>query len=279
MYWTCAICNIQMQTQSRDSHFSGKRHAMSTQSQQEGFHLDPGACFLECNNNASSSLPSTAKVFPANFGICGIIGDTMYAASDLTEFYGATAVLIWQYTIYSYYMPLSEKQPHLSSIDHVQKLLETIKVTCMTIPQPQVEVPSNDLGEGEKLDYQGVVGGIKTLAAYLLSHSPYEEAIPGSSTINPTLKSVAQSNLNAKPETWLWTCPDCRTVLAAGQKAMHSCLYLHPTTVPSTGPLDAFFLSFSSYQYNPSIPPAKSFQSFKRGLQKWNDWDGRSPNT
>lgn len=49
--------------------------------------------------------------------------------------------------------------------------------------------------------------------------------------------------------------------------------------IPSTGPLDAFFLSFRGYRYDPSVPPAESFRSFRGGLRRWNDWDGTSPET
>ena len=51
------------------------------------------------------------------------------------------------------------------------------------------------------------------------------------------------------------------------------------TPTPSIGPLDTFFLSFSGYKYNPSIPPADSFRSLRRGLRRWNDWDHSTPAT
>ncbi|KAH8665931.1 hypothetical protein BGZ60DRAFT_410213 [Tricladium varicosporioides] len=60
---------------------------------------------------------------------------------------------------------------------------------------------------------------------------------------------------------------------------MHSCLYPQLTPVPPASPLDSFFLSFSGYKYDPSVSPAESFRSFKRGLKRWNDWDGYSPST
>ena len=51
------------------------------------------------------------------------------------------------------------------------------------------------------------------------------------------------------------------------------------TPTPSIGPLDAFFLSFPGYQYDPSIPPAESFHFLRRGLKGWNDWDRSFPAT
>ncbi|KAF4631765.1 hypothetical protein G7Y89_g6362 [Cudoniella acicularis] len=271
--WTCTICNIEMQMQSRDSHLSGNRHAIATQSR-----LEPRTYFPECNNAASSSS-ATAKTLPANSGVGGITEDTIYATSDMTEVYGALAVLVWQCTTCSCYVPLSVRQSHLSSIDHVQKLVEAIKVTCMAIPQPQLQVSGNDLGERENLDYQDVVCGAKALAAYLVNHSSYKEAIPEFSAMNPLLESMAQPNRKSKPETCAPTCPDCRTDLVGDNETIHSCPYPQFTPVPSTGPLDSFFLSFSGYQYDPSIPPAESFRSFRRGLRRWSDWDGYSPDT
>jgi len=132
---------------------------------------------------------------------------------------------------------------------------------------------------GANTDYQDVVYGTKVLAAYLVNHSSYREAIPEVSATNPFLESVAQSNRKSKPETCAPTCPDCRTVLIGDNETTHSCLYPQSTPAPSTGPLDSFFRSFSGYQYDPSIPPAESFRSFRRGLKRWSDWDGYSPDT
>jgi hypothetical protein len=137
--WTCDICSIEIHMQSRDSHLSGKRHAMAVQS-------------LECNNVASSSS-MTAKILPTDSGVDGIAEDTIFDLLDMTEVHGAPAVLIWQCTTCCCNVPLSLKQPHLSSVGHVQKLLEAIKVTCMAISQPQLQVSGNDLGEND-LDYQ-----------------------------------------------------------------------------------------------------------------------------
>jgi hypothetical protein len=152
-YWTCTICDIQMQTQSRDSHLSGNRHAMAAHSHREEFRLQRGAYFPERNTTTSSSS-TNANTLSANFGVAGITEDTIFATSDLTEVHSTSAVLVWQCTMCNCCIPLSVKQLHLSSLNHVQKLLEIIKVTCMAIPQPQVQVSNNGLGEKEKLDYQ-----------------------------------------------------------------------------------------------------------------------------
>lgn len=93
-----------------------------------------------------------------------------------------------------------------------------------------------------------MVNGSKSLVAYLINQTSYKEATAEFSAISPSLKSTAQSDIKSKPD------------------------------IPSIGPLDAFFFSFSGYKYDPSIPPAESFDSFKRGLKRWNDWDGIFPN-
>lgn len=126
---------------------------------------------------------------------------------------------------------------------------------------------------------QDVVSGTRALAAYLVNHSSYKEATPEFSATSPFLESAAQSNRSFNPETCAPTCPDCRTVLIGDNETTHSYLYPQSTPAPSTGPLDSFFRSFSGYQYDPSIPPAESFRSFRRGLRRWNDWNGYSPNT
>ena len=153
--WTCKICNIEMQLQSRDSHLSGNRHAMATHALQEEEFL---ARNDNNNNNTTISSSSTKanKVLSANFGVAGITGDTTYATSYLTEVHGASAVLVWPCAMCNCYVPLSLKQFHLSTLERVQKLLETIKVTCMAIPQPQVQASNNNFGEKEKekVDYQ-----------------------------------------------------------------------------------------------------------------------------
>jgi len=152
--WACTTCNIEMQMHDRDSHLSGNRHAMATHSQQERFRVEPGAYFSERNTTITSSLSTKAKVPPANLGVDGITGDTMYAASDFTKVNGASAVLVWQCMTCGCCVPLSVKQLHLSSLDHVQKLLEIIKITCMAIPQQEVQGCDNDLEDKKKLIYQ-----------------------------------------------------------------------------------------------------------------------------
>jgi len=152
--WTCTICNIEMQMQSRDSHLSGNRHAMATHSQQVEFRREPGTHFSKRDNNTTGSSSTNAKALATNFGVGGITRDTIYATSDLTEVYGASGVLVWQCTMCNCHVPLSVKQLHLSSLDHIQKLLGMIKDTCIAIPQPQVQVSNIDLVGKEKLDYQ-----------------------------------------------------------------------------------------------------------------------------
>jgi hypothetical protein len=135
---------------------------------------------------------------------------------------------------------------------------------------------------GANTDDQDVINGTKKLATYLINHTSYNEATTGVSAIPPLLKSMAQSNMKSKPETPFSNYPDrsgCRMTPANGQKARHSGSGVQSTPVPSIGPLDAFFRSFSGYHYDPSIPPAESFLSFKRGLKRWNDWDGSLPDT
>jgi hypothetical protein len=123
-YWTCTICDIQIQTQSRDSHLSGNRHAMAAHSYREEFCLQRGAYLTERNNTTTSSSSTNANTLSANFGVAGITGDTIFATSDLTEVHSTSAVLVWQCTMCNCCIPLSVKQLHLSSLNHVQKLLE-----------------------------------------------------------------------------------------------------------------------------------------------------------
>lgn len=151
---TCKICNIEVQTQSRESHLSEYRHAVA--SHEEESHK---AYFSNHNNNNNNHTITTsssiqATMLPAISGVAGITWDTVFAASDVTEVDGAPGVLVWQCTLCNCCVPLSVKQSHLSSVDHIQKLLEMIKLTCMTIPEPQVEVPKNNGGTMNRLGYE-----------------------------------------------------------------------------------------------------------------------------
>jgi hypothetical protein len=157
--WTCKICNIEVLMQSRDSHLSEYRHTVASHSQQE--ESRHGAYFSNHHHNNNNTTTTTttpsltqATILPANSGVAGITGDTIFAASDMTEVYGAPGVLVWQCTLCNCCVPLSVKQLHLSSVDHIQKLLEMIKITCMTIPESQVQVPNNNLGTKDRLDYE-----------------------------------------------------------------------------------------------------------------------------
>ena len=91
------------------------------------------------------------------------------------------------------------------------------------------------------------------------------------------LESVGQAKSN--PGTRAPIGPKYKNIPIVDQGTKYSCLDLQSTPPPSTGPLDAFFLSFSGFQYDPSMPVVASFYSLRRGLENWSDWDGRSPGT
>ncbi|KAE8447328.1 hypothetical protein EG329_010886 [Mollisiaceae sp. DMI_Dod_QoI] len=238
---------------------------------QEELRLAPGAYFHAHNGNSMANFSATeVQVLPADFGTSGITENTIYANSDLTEVHGASAVLISQCTMCNCYVPLSVKQLHLSSFDHIQKLFEIIKVTCLAILESQVQVSNHESKGKEKWDYQEMVDGTKKLATYLANCTSRSEAAAGVSAMEPITKSMVQPNVESRPETSFST----RKTSGTRPKAKHSSPSFQSTPTPTIGPLDAFFLSFPGYQYDPSIPPADSYRLFRRGLRRWNDWDG-----
>jgi len=132
------------------------------------------------------------------------------------------------------------------------------------------------------MDDQDVINGTKKLAAYLINQTSYKEGTAAFPLMNPLLKSKTQSNMKSKLETPFFNYPDrlgYRMAPAADEKARQYDPYLQSAPVPSIGPLDTFFLSFPGYHYDPSIPPAESFRSFRNGLKRWNDWNGSFPDT
>lgn len=81
-------------------------------------------------------------------------------------------------------------------------------------------------------------------------------------------------NTTENPQPTLWTCPSCDGVFPLKQKASHSCAISIPN---SSGPLDNFFRSYPSFNYNASKPPATSFKSLEDYLTKLRKWRKKSP--
>jgi hypothetical protein len=113
---------------------------------------------------------------------------------------------------------------------------------------------------------------------YLANPTLENEAILKPAVTKSPYETVAHSNRKPKSKEFVQTCPDCKKVLDRNE-SMHSCLHDQSDPVPPPGPLDSFFLSFSDYQYDPSIPLSESYHSFRQGLRQWSDWDGYSPST
>lgn len=90
-------------------------------------------------------------------------------------------------------------------------------------------------------------------------------------------KRIAQSNSTANHLAQSWTCPSCNVVITFRQKASHSCP--SSDSKPSTidGPLDDFFHFYHSFHYDASTPPAISFESLQKYLQKRHKWSRESP--
>lgn len=101
------------------------------------------------------------------------------------------------------------------------------------------------------MDDKDVAYETKRLVGRIKNQKSYDEATAESSTMNSLLEPTAQANMKSNLES----------------------------PVTSISPLDVFFSCFRGYQYDPSIPPAESFRSLRRGLRRWNDWDGNVPDT
>ena len=69
-----------------------------------------------------------------------------------------------------------------------------------------------------------------------------------------------------------WRCPNCAEVVAIEARGRHACPTASPTISSSAlfndTPLDQFFLSYPSFEYHRSLPPAESFNRLRRH-QRW----------
>ena len=70
-----------------------------------------------------------------------------------------------------------------------------------------------------------------------------------------------------------WHCPNCGAVVANEAKGRHVCPPASPiidssSTPVNDTPLDRFFLSYPSFEYKRSLPPAESFNHLRRH-QRW----------
>jgi hypothetical protein len=79
-----------------------------------------------------------------------------------------------------------------------------------------------------------------------------------------------------RPRPRFWHCPDCDAVMAVDVSREHACQsttsYSPP---PDYTPLDRFFLSYSSFKYDRSLPPNKSFYRLQRH-RRWRNGDHES---
>jgi hypothetical protein len=128
--WTCFICEIEMPIGNRDSHLAGRRHA---------------AAVPPPNVTTASSSSKQANPVSVSSGMDGTIGTTNSNTSKSNLVSGG------QCRICSCNVPSAMMQSHLRSLNHIQKVLEMLKITCMAIPQTEIQKP---LKSSENLDYQ-----------------------------------------------------------------------------------------------------------------------------
>lgn len=241
--WTCLICEIEMPIGNRDSHLAGKRHAAAVPQLK--------------TTTASSSSTNAALQPPSAPG-----GSHEYTAFKDLE---SISVSGWECKICSCHVSLAAMQSHLRTLNHMQKILEVLKITCKAMPQSEIQ---GSLKKGENLQYQvrgllitnswankcdqDVVEGTKSLVTYLTTQSSRQNVPSHSSPPIPKSKPTTKPATKSRSKT-------------ASQPP--------PSAPPALGPLDAFFLSFPTFPYDPTIPPASSFRSFQAGLSNWNDFD------
>jgi hypothetical protein len=73
----------------------------------------------------------------------------------------------------------------------------------------------------------------------------------------------------ARPGPRLWHCPNCDAVVVIQLKETHLCPTATSDSAPSNEtPLDRFFLSYPSFEYDRSLSPAESFARLQRH-QRW----------
>jgi len=72
----------------------------------------------------------------------------------------------------------------------------------------------------------------------------------------------------ARLQPGFWHCPNCAAVVAIEVREGHACPAASPTISSSAHfnntPLDQFFLSYPSFEYDRSLPPAESFNRLRR---------------
>ncbi len=76
----------------------------------------------------------------------------------------------------------------------------------------------------------------------------------------------------ARLQPGFWHCPNCVVVVATEARERHVCPAASPnisSSAPfSNTPVDQFFLSYPSFQYDRSLPPSESFNRLRRH-QRW----------
>lgn len=121
---TCSICNIEVPTHERNSHLVSRRHTE--------------ACRLP-NNATTASFSTTSKFRPANYEIDESTKAKTLNVTELIE------VAAWQCTMCAFNVPLSERQSHLYSLDHLQNVLEMLKISCMAFKEPENKLTAKEI--------------------------------------------------------------------------------------------------------------------------------------
>ena len=144
--WTCLVCNIEMELDSQFPHLAGKKHAAAVQSRAAPPLPEP--------KDAAGSSSRTASMFSADSGVSGITENTIYAPSDLAEVQGVPAVMVWQCMMCGCYVPMSSRQAHLCSAEHVKNLMDEMNSTLTAMLLSQPRVLEDEMGGREGSSYQ-----------------------------------------------------------------------------------------------------------------------------
>jgi hypothetical protein len=259
---------------------------------------------------ASHSAPlvqnSPSAVFPA----FELTAEEIAKPLDIVTAYGYTYVLVWECKPCNRWMPLSSKAAHLICTAHIERLLYTFTVASPTVTQdqsnagvrppmydmsamqtsnsilnsPQLSHPTSQQGNSTKPQV-GMPEHKAPCTAKPKSTKPRynsDNSRASGSAMKESRTAPTSSKTGSIPgsATLFWTCPHCKIVVTAHQKAAHKCA--RPGSgikAPEVGPLDRFFRSFPSFPYDAQKSPDASFGKLLSGLRTWHTWDKKNPST
>ena len=273
MTWTCTVCSLLMTVEDGLAHIGSDGHkarlaqfnANALVSRVKELTLFHSLCSKE-----SITILPVAFIRDQQWGITGYAharAET-FTHSEFSRY--LTSPVPWNFRRT---VEPTEIKAKLCDAVTISAQPSAVLWTC-TICNREMQGISKDDHLAGKAHARKLIHKPSTILAPL--HVNY--ATSGTSEVNETKEErIAKPESIAHRLLQSWACPSCNVIVPFRQKAAHYCSSSDSKASITDGPLDNFFHLYPSFRYDASTPPAISFGSLQKHLQKRHKWSRESP--